>query len=223
MIWKVNYDGSATLTLESQSSNLATGQAGGFFTSVSSNGTEPGSAIVWAVSRPVRALQPNVRLYALDAATSETLYSEVAGTWPYTTGAANIVPTIINGRVYVPSYKELTIFGLGSPAGAAEVAQAKTVRAQALADANAWPSLNSGEHAIYGIVRDLDGSTISFKKRDGTMVSVDFAEATKLKQVAAPVVGRAALIRYRYEDTGILIATAVLHATPQPDLWPQDR
>jgi hypothetical protein len=49
-------------------------QAGGFFTSISSNGTHDGSAIIWAVGRPTSTTTPNVTLYALNGtATGTTL------------------------------------------------------------------------------------------------------------------------------------------------------
>ena len=110
-IWKV-ITAPASLAFESVSPPLATGQDAGFFASVSSNGTQAGTAIVWAVSRPVSSNPANVILYAFNAATNSTLFSSVAGTWPNVTGNANIVPVVANGKVYVASYKNLSIFGL---------------------------------------------------------------------------------------------------------------
>jgi hypothetical protein len=59
----------------------------------------------------------DVSLYAFNAAPSassvlSTLFQGTAGSWPYVGGNANIVPVIANGKVYVASYRQLTIFGL---------------------------------------------------------------------------------------------------------------
>jgi hypothetical protein len=40
------------------------------------------------------------------------LFQGTAGTWPNTGGNANIVPVVVNGKVYVASNKQLNIFGL---------------------------------------------------------------------------------------------------------------
>ena len=93
---------------------ISTGQNPGFFTSVSSNGTTAGSAVIWAVNRPFDTMM-DVTLYAFDASTGTQLSSATAGTWP-TTHNANIVPTVANGKVYVASYKMLSIFGVAGPA-----------------------------------------------------------------------------------------------------------
>ncbi len=104
-------------TYEAQSTAVPTSvQDNSFFTSVSSNGTQAGSAIIWAVGRPTSATTPDVTLYAFNAAaqggTFPLLYSGVAGTWANVNANADIVPVVANGRVYVASYKALTIFGL---------------------------------------------------------------------------------------------------------------
>jgi hypothetical protein len=82
----------------------------GFMTSVSSNGNR--DAIIWAVSRPIDADRAEVDLYAFNAATGAQLLSQPAGTWPNFTGNANIVPVVMQGKVYVASNHSLRIFGL---------------------------------------------------------------------------------------------------------------
>lgn len=110
MVWKVQ---SSPVTLVQESSaGVTTGQDGGFFTSVSSNGTQAGTGIIWAVSRPTNSNPANVTLYALSAANGSTLFSATAGTWPNTGGNANIVPVVANGLVFVASNRQLSIFGL---------------------------------------------------------------------------------------------------------------
>ena len=99
------------------SPSINTGQNGGFFTSVSSRGTASGSAVIWAVNRPFDATN-DVTLFAFDGASGAQLYSATAGTWPNTGGDSNLVPTVANGKVYVASYRSLSIFGIagtGSP------------------------------------------------------------------------------------------------------------
>jgi hypothetical protein len=95
---------------------IDTGQDPGFFTVISSDSTKAGSAIIWAVARPNSTAA--VTLYAFAAAASggtyKLLFSSPAGSWPYTGGNANIVPVVANGKVYVASYKALTIFGNNS-------------------------------------------------------------------------------------------------------------
>src|ERR1019366_8943309 len=110
--WQVSSP-TPTLSLEG-TATITSGQDPGFFTSVSSNGTTAGSAIIWAVSRPSNTT--SVNLYAFSAGGTLTqLFSSPAGTWPNTGGNANIVPVVANGKVYVASYKALTILGPGAP------------------------------------------------------------------------------------------------------------
>jgi outer membrane protein assembly factor BamB len=91
---------------------INTGKVHGFFTSISSNGTIAGSAVIWAVNRPFNTTM-DVTLYAFDAATGSRLFSATAGTWPWSNfRSANIVPTVANGKVYVASNKMLSIFGV---------------------------------------------------------------------------------------------------------------
>jgi FtsP/CotA-like multicopper oxidase with cupredoxin domain len=84
---------------------------------VSSNGTTPGTAVVWALKTPGNA-GGNLTLYAFDALNmSHTLFTGVAGTWTVGSGAsyiggALISPTVANGRVYVPTDGGVAVFGL---------------------------------------------------------------------------------------------------------------
>lgn len=119
--WSVTTSGGKpTLTLEATSPALeANQQDPGFFTSVSSNGTAANSAVIWAVGRAAGA-DLHVSLYAFNATPSggtlPLLWSGVAGLWPNSSGNSNIVPTVANGRVYVASNQQLSIFGIRPPA-----------------------------------------------------------------------------------------------------------
>ncbi len=92
---------------------ISTGQDGGFFTSVSSNGTA--SPIIWALARPTAQMPPSMLLYAFNAesgAKMAQLFRAVGGSWPNQGGNSNQVPMIANGMVYVASFRQLRIFGL---------------------------------------------------------------------------------------------------------------
>ncbi len=113
-VWKVLTSSSTKLMGAAQSPTLSTGQFGGFFTSVSSNGNA--SPIIWALSRPVSHNPANILLYAFNpdsgGTTMTTLFRGIAGLWPNQGGDSNQVPIIANGKVYVASNKQLKIFGL---------------------------------------------------------------------------------------------------------------
>jgi hypothetical protein len=113
-VWKVNATSSPKLTGVARSAAISTGQNGGFFTSVSSNGNA--SPIIWALSRPVSHNPANMTLYAFNPDSGgtgmTTLFHGTAGLWPNQGGDSNQVPMIANGKVYVASNKQLRIFGL---------------------------------------------------------------------------------------------------------------
>jgi hypothetical protein len=169
------------LSLVGASATVGAGgtQDPGFFTSVSSNGTTPGSAIIWAVSRPDGS-DPNnptaVKLYAFSAISScsgttctyAQLYSAEAGAWPNILNNANIVPVVANGKVYVASgylnannslLGQLNIFGI-LPTGPAALATANAAKPLASPVA----SLSSPHH-ITGTLVVVDGSTLTLCKR----------------------------------------------------------
>ncbi|MGA9899915.1 MAG: hypothetical protein WBQ09_17580, partial [Terriglobales bacterium] len=109
-IWKVQTSPSVTLINTANSTTFSSGQDPGFFTSISSN--QEANPIVWALSRPFGSPY-SIYLYAFDPEAGLTqLFSGAAGTWPNTTGNANLVPVVANGKVFVASYKQLTAFGL---------------------------------------------------------------------------------------------------------------
>jgi hypothetical protein len=112
-VWKLQTSPTPTLTRVAHAS-VTTGQNGGFFTSVSSNGNA--SPIIWALSRPLSQQLANMQLYAFNpesgGKTMAQLFRAAAGSWPNQGGDSNQVPTIANGMVYVASFKHLKIFGL---------------------------------------------------------------------------------------------------------------
>jgi hypothetical protein len=84
---------------------------------VSSNGTTPGTAVVWALKTPGNG-GGNITLYAFNALSmSQPLFTGTAGTWTLASGAsyiggALVSPLVANGRVYVPVDGGVAIFGL---------------------------------------------------------------------------------------------------------------
>jgi hypothetical protein len=81
---------------------------GGSFPIVSSHGAVPGTGVVWLVRRA-----HTVQLEAYDALHLGTpIYTAAAGKWLNTNNNAFVSPLEANGRVYVPAYKTVTVFGL---------------------------------------------------------------------------------------------------------------
>ncbi|MFZ0417480.1 MAG: hypothetical protein WAM04_05215 [Candidatus Sulfotelmatobacter sp.] len=113
-VWKLQTSPKPKLTLVAQSTSLKSGQFGGFFTSVSSNGNA--SPIIWALTRPQSQSSNAIGLYAFNpeagGRTLAALFHANAGAWPNFGGDSNQVPVVANGKVYVASNKQLQIFGL---------------------------------------------------------------------------------------------------------------
>ena len=96
------------LSLLSSSLNKFTIGEGGAIPAVSSNGSTVGTAIVWLVAR-----SNPLRLFAYDATNLVTkVFEGDAGAWPNAHGGAFMVPTVANGKVYVGSDGQVTVFGL---------------------------------------------------------------------------------------------------------------
>jgi hypothetical protein len=126
------------LTFEA-GTQIVTGQDSGFFTSVSCSisgvACAAGTEVMWAVSRPQTGANPPltaVNLYAFSPVPVgghfPIIYGPVqAGSWPVKLSNANIVPVVSNGRVYVASSKQLTIFGLLGTTAAQEPLMAQPI------------------------------------------------------------------------------------------------
>jgi hypothetical protein len=114
LVWRLLNSSTPALRNLTSSPTLTSGQNGGFFTSISSNGNR--NAIIWALSRPLSISQPGITLYAFNPNSGVnpmvTLFQGSAGTWPNLAGDSNQVPVVANGRVFVASNKQLQIFGL---------------------------------------------------------------------------------------------------------------
>jgi hypothetical protein len=198
----------------SQFNGIANGQNGGFFTSVSSNGSTAGSAVVWAVGRPTNNNPAYVDLYAVNPDNGNLLFSNNAGQWLNTGGDSNIVPMVANGLVYVAADKTLEIFGTGAKRGVIQpIIRAVDIRLP----------LKPGEHEIYGTVESLSDSSIVVKKRGGEILRINPTAARLAHDYAPPKVGRALIARGSYDKAGVLVAEKILHAVSHPVMWPSDR
>ncbi len=212
-VWKVQTAPTTSLVYDT-GTTLTNGQDPGFFTTISSNGTTPGTAVIWAVGRPVNTNPANVTLYAFDPANAAaTLFSAVAGTWPFAGSAnANLVPVVANGHVFVASYANLSIFGLGASD------RSRHFVAPPRPD---MPRLAGSPHAVTGTVVAMAGDTITLQRRDGTRMSADVAASRAASRYAPMAEGRASLVRGDWRH-GVLIAHDVLHAKPNPAMWAPD-
>jgi hypothetical protein len=218
MIWKVQTSPSVTLTSEHTSPALYTG----FFTSISSNGTTAGTAIIWAVARPSTktpapaSLMKSVpTLYAFNASTGAQLFAGVAGAWPNSGANANIVPVVANGMVYVASYAQLNIFGLSQ--GSSVVSAASVTP----------PSPQLATDALYGTITQVMDSEFSVKTRAGRTVRVDGSAAAAQNLSVRLFVGEPVTATGSVDRTGKVLADAIVRAKPDseswPDLWPPTR
>jgi len=215
IVWTIGVSPIVTLVPESTAS-LDTGPDPGFFTTVSSNGTQPSTALIWAVSRPLDASPAIVSLFAFDASNSSLVFSAPAGTW-LSQGNANIVPVVANGQVFVGSSRQLAIFGLGSSGlQVPVVARAKPV----VTTAN---SVRGQANRLSGTVLELTGTALTLETRTGGVVRADAAQAQKAHRSVVLVVGEAITALGTYDAQGVLMVRTVLRTKDSPALWPPDR
>ncbi|MGH6839842.1 MAG: hypothetical protein ACREDT_13800 [Methylocella sp.] len=212
----------AKFVQEGAAAPLPTGtglQVAGTFTTVSSNGTQAGTAIIWATGRPSDPTTRAVTLYAYAAAPSSgtlpLLFSSRAGTWDNIGFNANIVPVVANGRVFVASNQQLTIFGLGGgPFVPPAAAAAKPVALSADAPA----------HEITGVLEHADGGVLTLRTRVGKITRVNDLDVLRRERTGVLVRGNAYTVQgTTYDSTGALRAQSVGRASPSPAIWPPDR
>jgi hypothetical protein len=216
MVWRLNTSSSAkpSLVHESSTPALTSGQDSGFFTAVSSNGTAASTQIIWSVTRPVSASPGTVTLYAFDPSTIQSgqmaqLYSGAAGTWPNSTSNANIVPLVANSRVYVASYKQLAIFGLGAAKAAAPAQIAAPLQAP-------------HGHELWGTVTSVDGTSVILTLRHGKTVALDISAIPPGLAFIRFQPGNKVLVHGGYDAHGALKTESVERAKNSPALWGLD-
>ncbi|MBC8752560.1 hypothetical protein OKW43_003497 [Paraburkholderia sp. WC7.3g] len=204
-VWKV--PATPALQLDKSFPSIHSGQDGGFFTTISSNGTTAGSAIIWAVGRPTQTTAPaNVTLYAFDASGGTTpLFSSVAGSWPRNNSNANIVPTVANGKVFVASFAALNIFGPGGT-------HAPLVVPPPASPPAPLPS------QIYGIVTSVGTLQIAIQPQTGGPALVDTSAAEQAHLSVPLVVGKAVHVFGPF-SSGAWHAERILRAKDSPESW----
>ncbi len=214
-IWELATSPKVTLTLQSQSAPLPTGQDPGFFTSVSSNAEVPGSAVIWAVSRPLSKTNLALGLYAFDAAAGTTLFAAPAGFWGGLGGNANVVPVVANGEVFVASDAQLAIFGLLPPAAARpHLRNVATSPVLALAP---------GRHEFFGTIVAMHGEALVVRLRSGRLVTIDATAATRASRTTTLYLAEAVLVEARDAGRGSLAVESIQRAKDSPALWWPDR
>lgn len=209
--WKIQTSPSVTLVRQIELAALTTGQDPGFFTSVSSNGTQAGTAVIWAVTRPIDTSPANILLYAFDATSGALIFSTAAGTWP-NPGNANIVPVVANGQVFVASNQQLAIFG-PITAGAAVAKPIATVASQR----PATPA------QVSGWIDQINGTQLVIKTRTGAHVTIDAKPAEAAMQSEPLSMEEAITAEGSYDAQGVLHATTIVRAKNSRDLWPPDK
>ncbi len=217
-VWKVKTSPKPKLVSAGTSQYLPSGQDPGFFTTISSAGSQSG-AIIWAVARP-QYVPGSITLMAFKSepqgpsSTLETLYQATAGYWAATQANANIVPVVANGKVYVASYEQLDIFGLGGSA---------PVKAVPMAASLTYRTTFSARNEVTGTLLEISDSFLTLRTRTGRVVRVDDSDAVRHERSAVLIVGRPFNARGAYDAASVLHAAAIVRAKPSPGTWPPDR
>jgi len=212
IIWTLQTSPSVTLVKDRDLAAITSGQDAGFFTSISSNGTQPGTAVIWAVSRPTNTNPANVLLYAYSHASLFPIFSANAGTWPNVSGNANIVPVVANGQVFVASNQQLAIFGpITAGAKVATLLPVKLPHHPALGN------------QLSGWVDGINGTELMIRKRDGTHATIDAKHAKDAFQSVPIGMEEAITAEGSYDAQGVLHAQTIVRAKNSRDLWPPDQ
>lgn len=223
-LWKVNTAASPALQQQASSTSVQSDNSG-FFTSVSSNGTNAGTAIIWAIGRPTNDNQ-QIQLFAFNGTASGStlplLWSGNAGIWPGSHsdsgGNANLVPTVANGRVYVPGFNELRIFGLITT----KKGKRFPARAEAISTRHEERHSKIPGALYWGTIKSIDGPRITIALRTGKILEVDLSEAMKEHTTISPIVGRTVEINGKLNAQGVLEARTMGRASASTKGWDPD-
>jgi hypothetical protein len=212
-LWRVHNSPVVKLDKAGSSSSLPGGQDPGFFTAVSSNGDKAG-AIIWALARP-NSVPGSMELVAMRSQPKggvlQTLYQTTGGYWNATGGNANLVPAVANGKVYIASYKELNIFGLGGTNDIPKRPPGMVARAEMKG------------HQVSGELVGIDKNILTLQSRSGSIVKVDDGIAVRDYRTEDLVMHKFFTIRGNFDKGGTLHAAAILRAKPSQSTWPPDR
>lgn len=216
MVWRIQSSGQSPKFVQEYASPEPLGTTyfqGGFFTSVSSNGKLPESAVIWAVRRPQMEdpLPQSLTLYAFDAKDGTRLCRADAGPWPTDKSngaAANSVPVVWNHKVIVASYKELRVFGSGgTPACGVDMAQIIKNEYAAHATEAAQPSQDQFVD-MKGTIVNVSGDKLQLKS-NGSVMDVDITNVMKSGRYGTLDVGKPVTVRGVSSADGKLTAESV--------------
>ncbi len=223
-LWRLQTSPTTKLVQESDPVSVPSGQGPGFFTSVSSNGTDTSTGVIWAVAHQTDSTH-NVMLYAYAAQPQNgaltQLFSGVGGYWLYY-GSSNIVPVTANGKVYIGSTGEVMIFGL-KPVGTPAAAPMQTIAAHAAAPIGDSDALSRQyPNQVSGTIEAVNDGSLKLKSRSGSIVTVDASAAIKAELAGAVLyVGQTVTAAGAYDKT-TLRASLIVRAAEQPTEWPAD-
>lgn len=235
--WKLQTSPTTQLVFDSSTGSHAVSglpDNGGSIPVISSNGTAAGSAIVWFVQKPSSSSDNDpgtpVTLHAYAASDlTQSLVSIPAGTWTHAVNSnANLVPTVANGRVYVPSNKQLQIFGLFSArAGSRMSAAAKPPVPSEPAVIACPPEVapltvvegaRIGVHQFSGTICSVAGKQLRVALSGQRSVSFDATEALSRHWIPLLTPGRPIKVRATIDEKGMAHAQRILHSHPVPEL-----
>jgi hypothetical protein len=211
---------------------------GGSIPVVSSNGTAPGSAIVWFVQRPSTSSDSNpgtpVTLQAFDASNLQSqLLSLPAGAWTHAVNSnADIVPTVAEGKVYVASNDQVQIFGLLPPARGRRTGSQHGLwpsKPDAVSCPRSEPALASvrgganSKHEFWGTVCQVERNQLHLALRSGRSISVDIGDAAAHHPPVVLSPGRAIHVRVAIDAKGVAHAARISPSHTLSALTPFDR
>jgi hypothetical protein len=214
--WKINTALSTALQLEASGPVLPQVNPdpdSGFFTTVSSDGTSPNTALIWAIGRPTGTTN-QIKLYAFDgtaaAGALPQRWSGPIDSWPGIDAGGknmNLVPTVANGRVYAPGYNHLAIFGLKPAARAKGGAPLRQTSVAPSPLATSTPAPAGARY--WGTITSVKGARIAVRLRTGKVLQVDLSESMKNGTTINPVVGKNVVINGAVNTSGILEASSM--------------
>ena len=207
---------------------------GGVMPVISSNGTAPGTAVVWFVQRPSISSNMNpgtpvtLRAYA---ATNlhQQLISILGGTWTHAVNSnANIVPTVAKGRVYVASNMQVRIYGLtgtlnGTAGDPITPSLPDTINCPASIDPAAAVSGTTRIHQLYGTVCQASKSELKLVLNSGRAVSIDTTTMLNERRPVLLTPGRPVLVNFTIDKAGVAHAQKIEPSHKTPSLTPADR
>ena len=83
--------------------------------------------------------------------------------------------------------------------------------------------LAAGEREVFGIVKVIQGNTVTIARRTGALLTIDYTPAQKNFRMAQPAIGKALLARGTIDAKGIMHASAIQHTRQSPKMWLPDR